>query len=212
MRISWAVIVGVATACLTNTSVLAQPHGAVMTHGGKSATTAPPMKAGTPVHVRSKGASASTPATSESAPTTSGSVAPTAPAPRPTSAPVNPIASKIASHPQLNAKITALLPAHSTLNQASAGFKNQGQFIAALHVSRNLGIPFKALKADMTTKHMSLGQAIHDLKHTSTATATAQASKAEHEADIDSKSTTTTVASTAKSRTKKTQMQNEGER
>jgi hypothetical protein len=193
MRISWAVIVGVATVCLTNTSVLAQSHGAAMIHGGKP--TATPMKAGSPVHAESKGASGS-------APTTSGSITPTAPAPRPPSATVNPIASKIASHPQLNAKITALLPAHSTLNQASAGFKNQGQFIAALHVSRNLGIPFKALKADMTTKHMSLGQAIQDLKHTSTATATTQASRAEHEADTDGKSTTTSAASTTKSKAK----------
>src|SRR6185436_10792187 len=34
--------------------------------------------------------------------------------------------------------------------QASLGFKNQGQFIAALHVSRNLGIPFADLKTAMT--------------------------------------------------------------
>ncbi len=37
-----------------------------------------------------------------------------------------------------------------TLNQASKGFKNQGQFIAALHVSQNLGIPFADLKTAMT--------------------------------------------------------------
>jgi hypothetical protein len=109
---------------------------------------------------------------------------------------VNPIASKIASHPQLNAKITALLPPHTTLNQASAGFKNQGQFIAALHVSHNLGIPFKALKADMTVRHMSLGRSIQDLRHTSKSSATTQASKAEHEADLDQ----ATVASTPGSR------------
>jgi len=37
-----------------------------------------------------------------------------------------------------------------TLNEASKGFKNQGQFIAALHVSQNLGIPFADLKTAMT--------------------------------------------------------------
>ena len=37
-----------------------------------------------------------------------------------------------------------------TLDQASLGFKNQGQFIAALHVSQNLGIPFADLKTAMT--------------------------------------------------------------
>jgi hypothetical protein len=36
-----------------------------------------------------------------------------------------------------------------TLDRASAGFKNQGQFIAALHVSQNLNIPFSDLKAVM---------------------------------------------------------------
>jgi hypothetical protein len=36
-----------------------------------------------------------------------------------------------------------------TLNAASEGFRNQGQFLAALHVSKNLNIPFKDLKAAM---------------------------------------------------------------
>ena len=45
------------------------------------------------------------------------------------------------------------------------GFKNQGQLIAALHASQNLGIPFADLKAKMTGMHpMSLGEAIHALK------------------------------------------------
>jgi hypothetical protein len=109
---------------------------------------------------------------------------------------MNPIAAKISSHPQMNTKITALLPPHTTLNQASSGFKNQGQFIAALHASRNLGIPFTALKADMTTKHLSLGQAIQDLKHTSTTTATTKASRAEKEADQDIASAKTSPAKT----------------
>jgi hypothetical protein len=141
---------------------------------------------------------------------------------------MNPIAAKISSHPQLNAKITALLPAHTTLNQASTGFKNQGQFIAALHVSRNLGISFAALKADMTTKHMSLGQAIQAVKHTSTTTATTQASKAEQQADRDAKSTataapaktatattasaTTTAPTTASAKTSKAKTHTDGDR
>jgi len=43
-----------------------------------------------------------------------------------------------------------MLPKGMTLNEASKGFKNQGQFIAALHVSQNLGIPFADLKTAMT--------------------------------------------------------------
>jgi hypothetical protein len=42
---------------------------------------------------------------------------------------------------------------------AESGFKNHGQFIAALHVSKNLNIPFDQLKAKMTSSlPMSLGQ------------------------------------------------------
>jgi len=63
---------------------------------------------------------------------------------------LNPIAQKIKSTPGLNSKVGSLLPQGMSLNQASKGFKNQGQFIAALHVSQNLGIPFADLKTAMT--------------------------------------------------------------
>jgi hypothetical protein len=100
-----------------------------------------------------------------------------------TSTPPNPIATKISSKPQLNAKITTMLPKGMTLDQASRGFKNQGQFIAALHVSQNLGIPFKDLKNDMTVKNLSLGQSIQDLKPT--AHSNDEARKAETAASHD---------------------------
>jgi hypothetical protein len=77
----------------------------------------------------------------------------------------NPIASKISAHPQQAARIERLLPRGMTLATASNGFRNQGQFIAALHVSRNLNIPFRDLKRAMTGPNpMSLGQAIHKLR------------------------------------------------
>ena len=93
------------------------------------------------------------------------------------------------------------------------GFKNQGQFIAALHVSRNLGISFLALKNAMVTKQStasgttmtqtgSLGQAIQTVKHTSSTAATTQATKAEHEADRDLEASPTTTT-TKTPRTKK---------
>src|SRR2546427_11439872 len=65
-------------------------------------------------------------------------------------APKSDIAQKIASKPQHAAKVQTLVPAGMTLEDAAAGFKNQGQFIAALHVSRNHDIPFDQLKAMMT--------------------------------------------------------------
>jgi len=88
------------------------------------------------------------------------------------------IATKISANPQLATRLQALLPKGMTLATASTGFKNQGQFIAALHVSHNLNIPFAQLKAEMTgTDHDSLGRAIQDLRPTTnvkTATETAE--------------------------------------
>jgi hypothetical protein len=72
------------------------------------------------------------------------------------------------------AKAQAILPPGTDLNDATAGFKNFGQFNAAVNVSTNLGIDFADLKAAMTgitldgeptnqpTK--SLGQAIQQFK------------------------------------------------
>jgi len=129
---------------------------------------------------------------------------------------MNPIATKIQANSGLSSKVSAMLPIDPktgktmTLNTASVGFKNQGQFIAALHVSRNLGISFVDLKSAMVTKHTtasgttwtqtgSLGRAIQTVKHTSSTTATTQATKAEDEAESDLKATTTTrTASTKK--------------
>ena len=82
---------------------------------------------------------------------------------------------RIEQNDKLKAKLTTLLGSPD-LKLAAAGFKNEGQFIAALHVSKNLGIPFDQLKAKMVgtaatattaaTSPESLGKAIHDLKPT----------------------------------------------
>ncbi len=101
---------------------------------------------------------------------------------------VSPLAQKISSHPQLASEVGDLLPPNTTLNDAARGFKNQGQFIAALHVSENLGIPFADLKKDMTVKHMSLGQSIQALKPS--VDSTTEAHRGEQEADEDVRSTT----------------------
>src|SRR5215469_11922345 len=50
---------------------------------------------------------------------------------------------------QLSDKLKSLLPPGTDLQAAADGFKNLGQFVAAVHVSHNLGIPFDQLKAKM---------------------------------------------------------------
>ena len=80
------------------------------------------------------------------------------------SAPVS-VPARIQSNPALVQRIQPLLPAGMPLDVAAQGFKNQGQFIAALHVSKNLGIPFADLKTRMTgPESVSLGKAIQELK------------------------------------------------
>ncbi len=87
--------------------------------------------------------------------------------------------------------------------QACTGFKNLGQCVAAAHVSKNLGIPFACLRADMTgqaapagsscpagtaasTKApMSLGKAIQTLSPN--ANSKLEAKKAQKQADRDIK-------------------------
>jgi hypothetical protein len=69
-------------------------------------------------------------------------------------------------NPKLAAKLQGMLPAGLAVDQAALGFRNQGQFVAAVNVSRNLGIPFVDLKTAMVNDGLSLGQSIQRLKPT----------------------------------------------
>ena len=121
-----------------------------------------------------------------------------------TTARLNPIAQKLQGKP-LGARIEKMLPGTMTLNTASNGFRNQGQFIAAVHVSQNLGIPFVDLRAAMlglprpgTTpgatppSPMSLGQAIHALRPS--ANSTRESTRAQRQANADVSITSTATA------------------
>jgi hypothetical protein len=94
--------------------------------------------------------------------------------------------SRLAGNPNLSSRLQPLLPPNTTLGVAAAGFKNQGQFIAALHVSHNLNVPFDQLKTEMVTKHDSLGSAIRDLRPDLDSKAVSNNVKlAEHQAKTD---------------------------
>jgi hypothetical protein len=126
-----------------------------------------------------------------------------------TAPPLNPIAQKISNNHGLLPKVTALLPKGMSLDQATIGYKNQGQALAALHAAHNLGIPYADLKTAMTgitpivgpvppaptgtaptttptstTPRLSLGQAIQKLAPTSVHSTT-EATTAEHQASRD---------------------------
>lgn len=75
------------------------------------------------------------------------------------------VSDRLQDNTKLSSKLQGLLPPGTNLQQAAQGFKNLGQFVAAVHVSHNLGIPFDQLKAKMIgPPKESLGEAIHALK------------------------------------------------
>ena len=97
------------------------------------------------------------------------------------------ISAKLASNPKLAAKLQALLPPGTDLTAASQGFKNLGQFVAAVHVSKNLGIPFDQLKAKMTgPPPMSLGKAIQALDPQANAKAALKTAEKQAHQDLES--------------------------
>ena len=111
------------------------------------------------------------------------STASTTPAVTPVPAPgtLTAVQQKLQKNTNLAAKLTSRLPAGTDLMTASAGFRNLGQFVAAVNVSNNLGLSFTDLKAKMVTGGMSLGQAIQAVRPL-TASATIEAQRAEYDA------------------------------
>ena len=73
------------------------------------------------------------------------------------------VSEQITDNPKLSSRLESLLPAGTNLQQAAGGFKNLGGFVAATHVSHNLGIPLDQLKTVMTSGK-SLGEAIHEFR------------------------------------------------
>jgi len=106
----------------------------------------------------------------------------------------NKVVERFERNPEMRARVEALLPSGMTLADASNGFKNHGQFIAALHVSKNLNIPFDQLKARITRDddRMSLGEAIHDLRPEMTENAAKNEAKKAGKQAKDTEKTKTT--------------------
>jgi len=94
---------------------------------------------------------------------------------------LTPVQEKLKKNTNLAAKLTSRLPEGTNLMTAADGFRNLGQFVAAVNVSNNLGVSFEQLKAKMVTGGMSLGQAIQAVRPL-TASATIEAQRAEYDA------------------------------
>jgi hypothetical protein len=117
---------------------------------------------------------------------------------------------RVESDPAFRTRIEGLLPKGMDLMTAEDGFKNRGQFIAALHVSKNLNISFDLLKEKMTgipattttttttattpttSSPVSMGKAIQELRPTLTPTqVTEEVKQAEKQAELTQKTTPT---------------------
>jgi hypothetical protein len=79
------------------------------------------------------------------------------------------------------------------LKTAAEGFKNEGQFLAALHASKNLNISFGLIRSKVIG-HKTLGQAIHELQSETNAKAAAKAAEGEAASDIKTSRTLRTAA------------------
>jgi hypothetical protein len=109
---------------------------------------------------------------------------------------LTPVQQKLQKNTNLAAKLQSRLPAGTDLTTASAGFKNLGQFVAAVNVSNNLRLDFTTLKTAMVADGMSLGQAIQSQKKS--ADGTTEARRAQTDADALIRSTESSTATAAR--------------
>jgi hypothetical protein len=75
-----------------------------------------------------------------------------------TAAPLGPMSptTLLQQNSKLESKLASFFPPGTDLLAESSGFKNLGQFVSAVHVSHNLGIPFDSLKcSELGTKAAS---------------------------------------------------------
>jgi hypothetical protein len=160
---------------------------------------------------KSKGTSTTTTTTTTATGTTTGGTATGGS----TTVVLSPAQQKLQRNTNLASKLQGRLPAGTDVVQAAAGFRNLGQFVAAVNVSNNLDIPFTQLKTSMVTDGLSLGQSIQKLRPGSDYTTQVQRAETDATTFVQqydstatsatpttSTSTTTTTTTTSKTSTK----------
>ena len=158
-------------------------------NGGPSTGVKPPSTTGPSTTMKPSTTSPNPPSTTMKPPTTSANPPSTTMKPSTIQRPST-TQKRLAKNPSLGTRLQAKLPPSTNVNDAATGFRNLGQFVAAVNVSQNLGIPFDTLKAKMTgPEQVSLGQAIQQLKGLSETTANATAKTALSGAEREIKST-----------------------
>ena len=114
---------------------------------------------------------------------------------------------RLQKNTKLAERLEGRLPLNTDLMDAAEGFRNLGQFVAAVNVSSNLGLDFEKLKVAMVDDGKSLGQAIQIVR-TDVENPTTVAQRAEAEAQTliqqteRQTSSTTTTTTTPATKTK----------
>ena len=110
---------------------------------------------------------------------------------------LTPVQQKLQRNTNLASKLSGRLPAGTDLMTASQGFRNLGQFVAAVNVSNNLGIPFADLKTAMVVDGLSLGQAIKSERPRVDSTIEVRRAETDATRLIESTTSTTTKTKTS---------------
>jgi hypothetical protein len=118
---------------------------------------------------------------------------------------LTPVQQKLVKNTNLADKLRLRLPLGTDLMTAAEGFRNLGQFVAAVNVSNNLKIPFNDLKTQMVVEGKSLGESIQTLKKV--ASVTVEVQRAEYQArgmilESEQAPVTTTAKATKKNTAK----------
>jgi hypothetical protein len=90
----------------------------------------------------------------------------------PTGTTLTPVQQKLQKNTNLASKLQGRLGATTDLMTAAAGFRNLGQFVAAVNASYNHKLSFTELKIRMVDQGMSLGQAVKEVRALPTTTTT----------------------------------------
>jgi hypothetical protein len=192
----------------THGSSGATTHGQSGSHGGSASSTSTTTHGSSTTHGSGGGnphsASGTSASTSSTTPTNTSTTTGTG-----STTTLTPVQQKLQKNTNLADKLRTRLPANTDLLAAAKGFKNLGQFVAAVNVSNNLGLNFTELKTHMVDDGMSLGQAIQ--KQKKTADVETEVRRAETEADTMIKSSTNSTTTpqplpttTSTKKTKKT--------
>ncbi len=96
----------------------------------------------------------------------------------------------LSQNTRLAAKLTELLPPNSDLQKEAQGFKNLGDFVAAVHVSHDLNIPWTELRTKLVGGE-TLGQAIKELDPQANSKAEMRKARSEAKKDVSDTMSTT---------------------